>query len=78
MKPTLQPSGTKRLKLKCDILQSTAAFKINLCRYSLDFESRGEPAPPAGPHIQFPDCLIMVYQCAHTLAASFTLAVHAF
>jgi len=33
MKPKLKPPGTKRLKLKCDILLSTLAFKFNLRRY---------------------------------------------
>jgi len=33
IKPTLKPTGTKRLKLKCDILLSTSAFKFNLRRY---------------------------------------------
>ena len=32
MKPKLKPSGTKRLKLKCDILPSTSAFNFNLRR----------------------------------------------
>jgi len=35
MKPKLKPPGTKRLKLKCDILLSTDAFKFNLRRYIL-------------------------------------------
>ena len=34
MKPKLKPPGTKRLKLKCDILLSTSALKFNLRRYS--------------------------------------------
>jgi len=34
MKPKLKPPGTKRLKLKCDILLSTSAFKFNLRRYT--------------------------------------------
>ena len=32
--PKLKAPGTKRLKLKCDILLSTSAFKFNLRRYS--------------------------------------------
>jgi len=36
MKPKLKPPGTKRLKLKCDVLLSTLAFKINLRRYMED------------------------------------------
>jgi hypothetical protein len=32
--PKLKPPGTKRLKLKCDILLSTSAFKYNSRRYS--------------------------------------------
>jgi hypothetical protein len=34
MKPTLKPPGTKRLKLKCDILLLASGFKLNLRRYS--------------------------------------------
>jgi hypothetical protein len=34
MKPKFKPPGTKRLKLKCDILLSTSAFKFNLRRYT--------------------------------------------
>jgi hypothetical protein len=34
MKPKLKRTGTKRLKLKCDILLSTSAFKFNLRRYT--------------------------------------------
>ena len=35
IKPKLKPPGTKRLKLKCDILLSTSAVKFNLRRYTL-------------------------------------------
>ena len=34
MKPKFEPPGTKRLKLKCDELLSTSAFKFNLRRYN--------------------------------------------
>jgi hypothetical protein len=34
IKPTLKPSGTKRLKLKSDGLLSTSAFKFSLRRYT--------------------------------------------
>jgi len=34
MTPKLKPPGSKRLKLNCDILLSTSAFKINLSRSS--------------------------------------------
>ena len=34
MKPMLKPPGTKHLKLKCDILLSTFAFKFNLRHYT--------------------------------------------
>ena len=33
IKPTLKPPGTKRLKLKCDILGLTSAFKFKSRRY---------------------------------------------
>ena len=36
MKPMLKPPGIDHLKLKCDILDSTFAFKFNLSRYSVD------------------------------------------
>ena len=32
IKPKLKPPGTKHLKLQCDILVSTSAFKFNLRR----------------------------------------------
>jgi len=35
LKPTLKPPGTERLKLQCDILPSTIAFKFNLRRYTM-------------------------------------------
>jgi len=35
IKPKVKPPGTKRLKLKCDVLLSTSAFKFNLRRYSV-------------------------------------------
>ena len=31
--PKLTPPGTKRLKLRCDILVSTSAFKFDVRRY---------------------------------------------
>jgi len=34
IKPTLKAPGNKRMKLKCDKLLSTSAFKFNLRRYS--------------------------------------------
>jgi hypothetical protein len=34
MKPKLKPPGTKRSKLKCDMLLSTSAFNFNLHHYS--------------------------------------------
>ena len=36
MKPKWKLPGTKRLKLKCDVLLSNIAFKFNLRRYNLD------------------------------------------
>jgi bis(5'-adenosyl)-triphosphatase len=35
MKPKLKPPGTKRLKVKCDVLLSTFAFKFSLRRFTL-------------------------------------------
>ena len=34
IKPKLKPPGTKRLKVKIDILLSTSAFTFNWCRYN--------------------------------------------
>jgi len=33
----VKPPGTERLKLKCEILLSTYAFKFNLRRYIMSF-----------------------------------------
>jgi len=35
IKPKLKPPGTKRLKLKCDVLLSNYAFKFNLRCYTM-------------------------------------------
>jgi len=39
IKPKLKPPGTKRLKLNCDELLSTSAFKFNLRRYNLEYST---------------------------------------
>ena len=36
IKPRLKAPGTKRLKLKCDVLLSASAFKFNLRRYNME------------------------------------------
>jgi len=38
IKTKLKPPGTKLLKLNCDLLLSTFAFKLNLCRYTMAYE----------------------------------------
>jgi len=38
IKPTLKAPGTKRLKLRCDVLLSTSAFKFKLRRYTMEDE----------------------------------------
>jgi len=38
IKPKLKPRRIKRLKLKCDVLLSTSAFKVNLRRYTMVVE----------------------------------------
>jgi hypothetical protein len=43
MKPELKAPGTKRLKLKCDILLSTHAFSCNLRRYKLVDLTKSNP-----------------------------------
>jgi len=51
IKPTLKAPGPKRLKIQCDILLSTSAFKFNLRRYTL----AGSPAgasPLASPPVK--------------------------
>jgi hypothetical protein len=45
IKPTLEPTGTKRLKLKCNVLLSTSACKLNLRRYT---KKRVRKEPKAG------------------------------
>jgi len=42
VQPTLKPTGTKCLKLKCDALLSNFAFKFNLRRYTMGAEA-GDP-----------------------------------
>jgi hypothetical protein len=42
MKPKLKLPGSKRLKLKCDVLLSNCASKFNLRRYNSDDENWGE------------------------------------
>ena len=37
----LKPPGSKHLKLKCDIVLSTFAFKFNLRRYSMAWHAAG-------------------------------------
>jgi hypothetical protein len=40
IKPKLKkPPGTKRLKVNCDVLLSTSAFKLNLRRYTKELPS---------------------------------------
>jgi len=56
IKPTLKPPGTERLKLECDILLSTFAFKFNLRRYNkaedmLDMFNE-DPLPQHGRAVQ--------------------------
>jgi hypothetical protein len=36
MQPRMRPPGTKRLKLNCELLFITSAFKFNLRRYSVE------------------------------------------
>jgi len=42
IKPTLKPTGTQRLKLKCDVLLSTSAFNFNLRRYSMEIRAKNK------------------------------------
>jgi hypothetical protein len=39
MKPNLKPPGRKHLKLKCNILLSTSAFKFNLRRHNKEYQN---------------------------------------
>jgi len=47
MKPRLKAPGSKRLKLKYDILLSSFAFKCNMCRYIMEGAERGHVAVEA-------------------------------
>jgi hypothetical protein len=49
IKSKLKPPGTKRLKLNCDIVLSTSAFKFNLRRYSMDGREHDFEAGPDTP-----------------------------
>ena len=42
IKPRLKPPGSKRLKLNCDALLSTSAFKFTLRRYTMVLETGEE------------------------------------
>ena len=48
MKPKVKPLGTERLKLNCDILLSTSAFKFNLRRYITPFAFESADATKKG------------------------------
>jgi len=48
IKPKLKPPGTKRLKLHCDALLSTSAFKFNMRHYTPAPWWRTGTARPAG------------------------------
>jgi hypothetical protein len=50
MKLKFRPPGTKRLKLKCDILVSTSASKFNLRRY-ITGAAATAATPPASPSL---------------------------
>ena len=54
MKPKLKPPGAKRLKLNCDTLLSTSAFRFNLRRYNvaLDELRRAQTLAGMGRHAQ--------------------------
>jgi len=49
IKPTLKPTGTKRLKFNFDELLSTSAFKFNLRRYISVAAAPPSPPPPPLP-----------------------------
>jgi len=51
MKPILKTPVTQRLKLTCDILLSTSAFRFNLRRYSVGEEAVVWCGPPPGAHL---------------------------
>jgi len=48
MKRTLKAPGTKRLKLKCDILLSNSAFKFNSRLYNMSGKKGAAAAARAG------------------------------
>ena len=58
MKPKLKPPGTERLKLTCDKLLSTYAFRFSLRRYTVG----------AAPLLLGFACLGMVGWCRLTLS----------
>jgi hypothetical protein len=48
MTTKLKPPGTERLRLKCDILRSTSAFKLKLRRYMVVAANAGGAFSPFG------------------------------
>jgi hypothetical protein len=66
MKPKLKPPGTKRLKLKFDILLPTPAFKFNLRRYNLTLTlilGRALQVDPIKPELKPPGTQHLKLQC---------------
>jgi len=45
--PNSKPPATKRLKLKCDVLLSTSAFKFNMRRYTMAVSDEAAAAEAA-------------------------------
>ena len=52
IKPKLKPPGTKRLKLKCDVLLSGSSFKFNLRRYTKGGPEAAAAAAAAAAHLE--------------------------
>jgi len=72
IKPTLKPPGTKHLKLKCDIVLSTFAFKFKLRRYTMGFCFYNNTAVAARRALQEPGVhrvLLLDWDVHHGVAA---------
>jgi hypothetical protein len=54
MKPMLKPPGIQHLKLNCDLLLSTFAFKFYLCRYT-----RASHQQPQNPSMVGPNGMVL-------------------
>jgi hypothetical protein len=78
IKRTFEAPGTKHLKLKCDILLSSFAFKFNLRRYTkatFAFDSRTNMFAMSAEIRYEDECVLIILQAASRALATRPLRV---